>query len=279
MHCLSGREIVDLGRKPYDVCALDTTNSSYKLSAHQGQHNMQTLRRRQTLSDQVVKSLTERISSGQYKLGQRLPSEQELIDEFNVSRTVVREAIANLRAGGWVTTMQGVGAFVMKQDEVAAFTIDAGALSLVKEMVSALELRIALESEAAVLAAQRRTDAQLVAMHTALRAFGDAVAKGEDAVQADIDFHRSIAEASGNDHFLKLFNYLGELLIPRAKLQAARIQQPSRDYLDRIQREHEQIYYAIEQRDSEAARAALRMHLSRSKQRLEQSLSQMSSHP
>ncbi|MGC3964539.1 MAG: FadR/GntR family transcriptional regulator [Rhodocyclaceae bacterium] len=240
---------------------------------------MQTLRRRQTLSDQVVKSLTERISSGQYKLGQRLPSEQELIDEFNVSRTVVREAIANLRAGGWVTTMQGVGAFVMKQDEVAAFTIDAGALSLVKEMVSALELRIALESEAAVLAAQRRTDAQLVAMHTALRAFGDAVAKGEDAVQADIDFHRSIAEASGNDHFLKLFNYLGELLIPRAKLQAARIQQPSRDYLDRIQREHEQIYYAIEQRDSEAARAALRMHLSRSKQRLEQSLSQMSSHP
>ncbi|MFT4172523.1 MAG: FadR/GntR family transcriptional regulator [Rhodocyclaceae bacterium] len=237
---------------------------------------MQTLRRRQTLSDQVVKSLSERIASGHYKLGQRLPSEQELIDEFNVSRTVVREAIANLRAGGWVTTMQGVGAFVVKQEEVSAFRIDASALSLVKEMVSALELRIALESEAAVLAAQRRTEAQLAALHEALLRFGAAVANGEDAVQADIDFHRCIADASGNDHFLKLFNYLGELLIPRAKLQAARIQQPSRDYLDRIQREHEQIFYAIEQRDPEAARAALRMHLSRSKQRLEQSLTQLS---
>jgi GntR family transcriptional regulator, transcriptional repressor for pyruvate dehydrogenase complex len=238
---------------------------------------MQTLRRRATLSDQVVKSLSERIASGQYKLGERLPSEQDLIDEFNVSRTVVREAIANLRASGRVTTMQGVGAFVVKQEEVSAFRIDAGALSLVKEMVSALELRIALESEAAVLAAQRRTDAQLAAIKEALQRFGAAVANGEDAVQADIDFHRSIADASGNDHFLKLFNYLGELLIPRAKLQAARIQQPSRDYLDRIQREHEQIFYAIEQGDSEAARAALRMHLSRSKQRLEQSLTQMSS--
>ena len=230
---------------------------------------MQSLRRRETLTGQLVRTVSERIAKGVYPVGGRLPSEQEMIDEFGVSRTVVREAVANLRANGRVTTVQGVGAFVVQQELAGAFQIEGANLSLVQEMLAVLELRIALESEAAVLAAQRRTDEHLVAMRKALAEMLAAIEKGEDAVQADMAFHRCIAEAAGNEHFLKLFNYLGDLLIPRARLQSFRFDgAPLREYLNRIQSEHEQICYAIERRDSEAARAALRLHLSGSLERL-----------
>jgi len=236
---------------------------------------MQKMRRKETLTAQLTRTLAERIGSGQYPVGERLPSEQEMIGEFGISRTVVREAIANLRANGHVTTVQGVGAFVVQQDRANGFQIDAASLSVVQEMVAVLELRIALESEAAVLAAQRRSEAQLVAMKAALQEMNDAIARGEDAVQADMKFHRCIADAAGNAHFLKLFNYVGELLIPRARVQSFKFEGvPMQDYLARVQREHEQICYAIERQDPEAARAALRMHLSESKARLLRSIAQ-----
>jgi DNA-binding FadR family transcriptional regulator len=239
---------------------------------------MQGLRRRETLTGQLVKTISERIASGTYAVGARLPSEQEMIDEFGVSRTVVREAVANLRANGCVTTVQGKGAFVVQQERSGAFQIEASGLSAVQEMVSVLELRIALESEAAVLAAQRRTEEQLAAMRKALADMLSAIEKGEDAVQADMEFHRCIAEAAGNPHFLKLFNYVGELLIPRARLQSFKLEGVSmREYLDRIQREHEQICYAIERQDPEAARAALRLHLAGSRDRLQRSIARISS--
>jgi GntR family transcriptional regulator, transcriptional repressor for pyruvate dehydrogenase complex len=237
---------------------------------------MQTMRRRETLTVQLTRTLSERIAAGQYAVGARLPSETEMISEFGVSRTVVREAIANLRANGRVTTMQGVGAFVMQQDKSDGFQIDTANLSAVQEMVSVLELRIALESEAAVLAAQRRSPEQLASMREALDEMQAAIARGEDAVQSDMKFHRSLAEAAGNPHFLKLFNYVGELLIPRARLQSVKLDAvPMQEYLARIQREHEQICYAIEKQDPEAARAALRMHLSESKSRLQRSIAQL----
>jgi GntR family transcriptional repressor for pyruvate dehydrogenase complex len=234
------------------------------------------VRQRETLTGQLTRTLSERIASGQYAVGSRLPSEQEMIGEFGVSRTVVREAIANLRANGRVTTMQGVGAFVMQQDVSTGFQIDAAGLSEVHDVVAVLELRIALESEAAVLAAQRRTPEQLAVMKQALLEMDEAISRGESAVQADMRFHRAIAEATGNPHFLKLFNYVGELLIPRARLQSVRLDNtPMPDYLARVQREHEQICYAIERQDPEAARAALRMHLSESKARLQRSIAKL----
>ncbi|MDQ7990833.1 MAG: FadR/GntR family transcriptional regulator [Candidatus Dactylopiibacterium sp.] len=238
---------------------------------------MSSTRPRETLTGQLTRTLSDRIASGLYAVGSRLPSEQDLISEFGVSRTVVREAIANLRANGRVRTMQGVGAFVMQQDVTAGFQIDTTELSEVRDVVAVLELRIALESEAVVLAAQRRTAEQLAAMKEALRDMASAIARGESAVQADMRFHRSIAEATGNPHFLKLFNYVGELLIPRARLQTTKFNAPPLpDYLAHVQREHEQICYAIERQDPEAARAALRMHLSESKARLQQSLARFS---
>ncbi|MEN3111187.1 FadR/GntR family transcriptional regulator [Uliginosibacterium paludis] len=233
-------------------------------------------RPRETLTGQLTRTLTERIAAGQYAVGSRLPSEQDMISEFGVSRTVVREAIANLRASGRVLTRQGAGAFVLQQELTPGFRIDSSQLTDVQEVISVLELRIGLESEAAVLAAQRRTPAQLEAMKQALRDIEHAITHDGNAVEADLRFHRLIAEAAGNPHFLKLFTYVSEQLMTRARLRPGRLSSRSpEEYLAHAQREHEQICFAIERQDPEAARAALRMHLSESKARLLRKVGQL----
>lgn len=228
--------------------------------------------KRGSLSDQIVEVMQKRIQSGEYPRGEKLPSEHVLIAEFGVNRTVVREAIANLRANGLVTARQGIGVFVHHQTPPQAFRIEGADLAAVHEAVSVLELRIALEVEASTLAAMRRGDEHLKAMREAMEAMTSAILQGEDSIQADLAFHRAIAEATGNQHFLKLFNYLGELLIPRTKLRTFELTgQNLQDYLDRINREHQQVYTAIEQQDGEGARGAMRLHLIGSKDRLQRS--------
>ena len=225
--------------------------------------------RRGSLSEQIVKVMQGRIHSGEYSRGAKLPTELELIGEFGVSRTVIREAIANLKAGGLVTTRQGVGVFVQQSAPLRPFFIDNVDFNVVAEAVSILELRIALEVEAAAMAADRRDTESLAAMTHAMDAMAAAIRAGEDAIQSDLALHRAIAGATGNVHFLKLFNYLGELSVPRARVNMFALAQESReDYLNRVNAEHGRVVDAIEARDSESARSAMRLHLIGSKERL-----------
>jgi DNA-binding FadR family transcriptional regulator len=225
---------------------------------------------RQSLTSMLIEAITERIQSGQYKRGDQLPTEKELIEEFGVSRTVVREAISNMKASGLVSTRQGKGAFVLDEGQ-RSFRISEENLSVVEEVLEALELRIAIESEAAALAARRRTPADLQRIVEAAEAMDRAIAAGESAVDFDISFHRAIALATGNRHFLGLFNYLGEVLVPRARVPTHQYDATTlRDYLQRISAEHHQIVAAIAAGDTDAARAALRMHLGGSRDRLAQ---------
>ena len=227
-------------------------------------------RPRQSLTSQLVASVTERIQSGRYRRGDQLPTEKDMIEEFGVSRTVVREAIANLKASGMVATRQGIGAFVLDEGP-RGFRISEDNLSVVEEVIEALELRIALESEAAALAARRRSPAELARIETACAAMDAAIEAGEETAALDIAFHRAIAQATGNRHFLGLFNYLGEVLVPRARVPTHQLDAGTlKDYLRRISAEHHQIVAAIAAGDSDGARAALRTHLGGSRDRLAQ---------
>ena len=211
---------------------------------------------RQSLTSMLIEAVTERIQSGQYKLGDQLPTEKDMIEEFGVSRTVVREAIANMKASGLVSTQQGKGAFVIDEG-VRAFRISEENLSVVEEVLEALELRIAIESEAAALAARRRTPEELAPHRRRLRGDGPGGRRGESTIQHDIAFHRTIAHATGNRHFLGLFNYLGEVLVPRARVPTHQYDAKTmQDYMRRIGEEHRQIVAAIAAGDSDAARAA-----------------------
>jgi GntR family transcriptional regulator, transcriptional repressor for pyruvate dehydrogenase complex len=225
-------------------------------------------RRPRTLALGLVDALGERIRDGRLAPGDKLPTEAAVMAEFGVSRTVVREAISKLQAGGLVETRHGIGTFVVGPGDSSAFRIEPQQLATLRDVVAVLELRIGIESEAAGLAAQRRSDANLAAMRAAVQAFAAAVEEGRDAVAADFQFHSEIARATQNEHFAGLMATLGAQIIPRARLEPADAIDPQRQaYLRRVNAEHESIVDAIAAQDAEAARAAMRTHLANSRER------------
>jgi DNA-binding FadR family transcriptional regulator len=220
------------------------------------------------LAHELVAALTRRIHGGKLGAGDRLPTEAEVVAEFGVSRTVVREALSRLQAAGLVETRHGVGTFVTAGEARATFRITPQQLATLQDVIAVLELRIGVETEAAALAAQRRTEAQLTRMRAALAGFERAVAAGQDAVEADFRFHLEVAKATQNSHFAELLSTLGMKIIPRARLEPAEALSPERiAYLRRVHGEHESIFDAIAAGDADAARAAMRTHLANSRER------------
>ena len=226
-------------------------------------------RRPRGLVSEIVESLGASIREGQLKPGDKLPTEQEIMARFDVSRTVVREALSRLQASSLVETRHGIGTFVMEQPASSNFKIADQDLSTVADVISVLELRISLETEAAGLAAQRRIQSNLDAMQSALDAFQASIDEDSDAVPPDFNFHMEVARATGNQHFADLMTYLGTMIIPRTRVNTPQNAPEGRlSYLQRVNGEHESIFVAIRNQDPEAARAAMRTHLSNSRERL-----------
>jgi DNA-binding FadR family transcriptional regulator len=226
-------------------------------------------KRSRSLTQMLVESMTARIGRREIQPGEKLPTESAIMAEYGVSRTVVREAISRMQAAGLVETRQGVGTFVLERTPQGPFRVDPAELATIEDVIAVLELRIAIEAEAAALAAGRRTDAQLAEMRRALDAFTRSVDSPEETVNPDFEFHLHVAAASGNRHFTDLMTHLGTLIIPRTRINTARFAHEDRtEYLRRVGREHEDIYAAIARRDGDAARAAMRTHLSNSRERL-----------
>src|SRR3954469_4681001 len=228
-----------------------------------------TLRRRpRSPAHAVVDTRGARIRDGSLAPGEKLPTEAAIMEEFGVSRTVVREAISRLQAAGVVATRHGGGTFVVGMGDAATFRISPDQLGTLQDVISVLELRIAVETESAALAATRRTPANLQALRNALAAFIAAVEEGRDAVGPDFQFHLEIARATQNDHFVDLMATLGGMMIPRARLEPPGPLTPEREaYLRRVNSEHESIVEAISRQDAEGARAAMRTHLANSRER------------
>mgnify|MGYP000201886957 CR=1 FL=1 len=225
--------------------------------------------RGRNLTQQLVASLSDRVQWRELRPGDKLPTEAEIMRAYGVSRTVVREAISRLAAGGLVETRHGIGTFVLDARANGPLTLVTSDLATVRDVLEILELRMGLETEAAALAAVRRSVIHLGAMRRALDEFAACVDREEDAVRPDYEFHRQVALASGNRYFGDLMGELGPAHIPRTRINTAQfLQEEGADYLRRVNREHEDIYAAIERSDPEAARAAMRTHLGNSRERL-----------
>jgi DNA-binding FadR family transcriptional regulator len=226
-----------------------------------------TPRKHRNLAQLVVAQLTEHIQNGALNPGDKLPTETEIMAEQGVSRSVVREAISRMQAAGMVETRHGIGTFVLAPTPVMG--IDPATVTTVRDVIALLELRIGLETEAAGLAAARRTDAQLGEVRAALAALQEAARRGEDAVELDQRFHLAIAQASGNEYFRAILQHLGANIIPRARINSARLTHADPvAYMEQFGREHEQIVDAIARGDAESARAAMRLHIGNSRERL-----------
>lgn len=229
-------------------------------------------RRPRGLVQVIVEDLAGNIKGGQIKPGAKLPTESEIMARFEVSRTVVREALSKLQASGLVETRHGIGTFALALPDTSNFRIAPEDFSTVADVISLLELRISLETEAAGLAAQRRTEAHLSTMGAALASFSSSVSHDTDTLPADFEFHMEVARATGNQHFADLMSYLGTMIIPRARVNTPSSAPEGRlSYLQRLHGEHESIFNAIRIQDADAARAAMRTHLSNSRERLRRS--------
>jgi len=215
------------------------------------------------LTQETTDALRAKIADGAMQEGDRLPTEKELEAEFGVSRTVIREAVAVLKADGLVEPRRGAGIFVRNPDKAGRKWSPGLAPVGVHETLDLLELRMGVEIEAAGLAATRRSLSQDAMIRDALVQFEQAVEAGASAVELDVAFHLAIARATNNGQFPGFLEAFGTSAIPRSSLdQQQRARMIDQTYLERVHQEHRAIADAISAGDAEAARAAMRSHLS-----------------
>lgn len=223
--------------------------------------------RRQRLAQVVIDTLRDRILTGELTEGDQLPTEGQLEAEFGVSRTVVREAIAELRAGGLVTPLQGKGVFVAKQQPVRQVaSLTPREIRSIPETLELLEFRIAVEVEAAAISAYRRSPHQEEAIRAANQQMIAEIKAGNPTVDADFAFHLAIAQSTDNRYYIESISRFGARSIPRSQFPTLP-DTSNVDYLMSIAAEHDRIIEAIADQDPDAARIAMRDHLVNSQKR------------
>jgi len=217
-----------------------------------------TIQQPSRLYEQIVEQIETSVVNGTLKPGDQLPAERELAERFGVSRTAVREAIKALREKGLVEAFPGRGTFITNEStqhlrdsfaRIARSAQDEGVHHLV-------EVREILEPEIAARAAARPGDADVSAMRDAVAAMDAALDKPDAFIEADLDFHLALADATGNPLFLTLIDSIVGLL----REQRSRISFVPDGPL-RGQFHHKRILAAVEERNADAAREAMRAHM------------------
>lgn len=221
---------------------------------------------RKTRVVEIGLKLRQMLEQKTFAPGDKLPSQAELSRRYDVSRTVIREAIARLQAKGLVEVRHGAGVFMLEPKDLPG-TLKPVDRERVSSMIDLLELRAAIEIEAAGLAAQRRSASQDEAIYQALSHIEDLVAQNRPTIAADKDFHLAIADATNNSRFREILSFLGEAMIPRSALLHDAAATESSKYARQIHAEHHAIARAISARDSDAAAQAMRVHLKGSEDR------------
>ena len=211
------------------------------------------------LSDRLAALIEAQIDGRRLTPGDRLPTEQQLAASHGVSRTVVREAVHQLKSQGLVRSRQGSGVFVTEPPAHRALAFDPKLLESMDAVVQMVELRRVIEGEMAALAALRATRAQTAAIKRALKAIDAATERGELAVEEDLAFHRAVGAATGNPQFLHLLVIL-EAYVRDAMTVIKGYESRRTDFVAQSRREHHAILAAIVARDSKMARAAAIEH-------------------
>jgi GntR family transcriptional repressor for pyruvate dehydrogenase complex len=222
------------------------------------------------LTADLAADLRTRIVDGDIQPGGKLPSENTLISEFGVSRTVVRAALTRLQAEGLVETERGRGSFALTPPPGGPAAGPGGRpVASTEDRLHLLDFRIGVETEAAALAARNRSDRQLKILLRALEDFTASGAHPAHAMKFDYEFHRGIAAASGNPFYADCLASLGQTMIamPRTRLMTG-VEHYARENFEQVVHEHESIYAAIADGDATSSSAAMRNHLANSRRRL-----------
>ncbi|WP_371529956.1 FadR family transcriptional regulator [Streptomyces sp. NBC_01283] len=201
---------------------------------------------RSALSEQVIAELRNQISSGEWPVGSRIPTEPELVEQLGVARNTVREAVRALAHNGLLDIRQGSGTYVVATSELAGVMQRRFAETDPRHIA---ELRSTLESSAAKLAAQRRTERDLKQLDALLERREEAWASGdaEAFVAADATFHLAVVAASHNDAMTAMYADLGEVMIDWLREDIGEELTPE-SHMD-----HARLVDAIREHDAEAA--------------------------
>jgi len=208
------------------------------------------------LSDKVAEMMLDTILSRRLQVGDRLPSERELGEQFGVSRTVVREAVRALVAKGVIEVRSGSGLRVAAVDAAAvtesmSLYLRGGALDFEKVH----EVRALLEVHIAGVAAERATDADLARLREVHERMERERADVEAAARDDLEFHRVIAGATQNDLYLLLMDSIGAALIDIRRENLGSGSAPM------TLSQHESVLDRVAAGDAEGAREAMAAHL------------------
>ncbi len=213
----------------------------------------------------VAGELERGILSGELAPGSRLPSERDISIRMGVSRSVVREALRRLASLGLVRSVHGSGTRVEAPN---SHLVTAGYQQLLQRNNIPLdrlaEVRLPLESAIVTLAALRRDDTHLARMKAAQQVLADARQPLEKHVQADLEFHAALADATGNPLFGLLLAPIQQLLIE------SRRRTLGTHGAALAHRHHRAILQAVEAGDAEAATQAMRTHIEVNWQHLHQ---------
>lgn len=216
------------------------------------------LKREPKLSDQVTEFLLNEINLGTLKPGESLPSEAELSYRFNVSRTVIREALARLKSEGKVESRRGSRSRVSTGfNRSLQIRIKDGS-----DYVELYEIKALMEADISMLAAMYRTREDVDALKTCLEAMRSALNSSVDGTSTNLDFHRIISQACNNSLLAELLRLLDELLWDL--IQADKQQSSNLPLTPDSLQEHEVIFAAILNQDPDAAREGMLMHLKHS---------------
>src|SRR3984893_7191069 len=217
-------------------------------------------------ADRVYEEILGQIVAGDFKIGDRLPSENQLSTEHDVSRAVVREALARLYADGVTVTRRGAGTYVQRQPGREFLRL--APIGGIADLMRCFEFRIGLEGEAASLAAQRRTEEQLAIIDEAFEQLTRVNATGQVGVEEDIRFHAAIAAASRNQLFIQTLDALAIHVFNGMKITRSLSLARNKKRLALVQDEHRRVVEAIRESDVEHAREAMRAHISNAKNRV-----------
>lgn len=215
--------------------------------------------RKRRLSDEIYAQILLQLSTGQHNVGDRLPTEKELAKMYSVSRPVVREALQHLQNDGLIDARRGSGTFVQRlpPHEMAHYTKDAR----IAQYIRAYEVRQCLETEAARLAAIRITQARLRRLANAMTLLEETMLGGEDALEADFQFHMEIARATDNDLFEKQLAFLKPDMTGTMRIASNITVGRPVERRNRVLQEHRDIYNAISAGEGELAKLYMHYHL------------------
>jgi len=217
------------------------------------------IRRNEQLPARIASEIVRQITEGSFLPGQKLPTEHNLAQSFGVSRSVIREAIAQLRNEGLIETRQGVGAFVTSPDRRQAIRIEPETLADQDHFRSLFQLRMALEIEAAGLAAVHHTAQDMQRLDEALVEMTGRKKWTDEGIAADLAFHRALAAATHNEYFPIVLGFVAERI--SQAIRTARARAVLEEIVEITIAEHQAIRNAIAARDPLKAREVMRQHI------------------